>query len=181
MRERRVDRVVSRRTFLGYITAAMGAFVATVAGVPVLGAFVSPALQKRSSGQWVSAGNVANFVMHQPKMVGFTIVKKDGWVEARQPRVVWVVRRGEKDFLVYNAQCTHLGCIVDWKDSGLGGKLGWNFYSPCHGGVFAMDDGRVLTGPPPRPLDTLEYKIENGELLCNYQDFRLGVPEKVLL
>ena len=39
------------------------------------------------------------------------------------------------------------------------------FFSPCHGGVFDAD-GRVLTGPPPRPLDRYEIKIENGVLFA---------------
>ena len=103
------------------------------------------------------------------------LMKQDGWIERRTPRLVWVIRTGEKDFKVYNAQCTHLGCIVDWVPESS------TLNSPCHGGVFAKDDGRVLAGPPPRPLDTLDYKIEEGELLVKYQDFRLGIPEKIAL
>ena len=34
---------------------------------------------------------------------------------------------------------------------------------PCHNGVFDPQ-GRVLGGPPPRPLDRYEYKVENGVL-----------------
>jgi Rieske Fe-S protein len=38
----------------------------------------------------------------------------------------------------------------------------------------------VLGGPPPRPLDTLPVKVEDGVLYAEYQDFRLGVPDKVM-
>ncbi len=58
------------------------------------------------------------------------LVKKDGWVETREPKVVWVVWKGEKEFACFNARCTHLGCIVDWTDQWMAGKMGWNFYSP---------------------------------------------------
>ena len=53
---------------------------------------------------------------------------------------------------------------MNWSDKGLAGKLGWGFYSPCHGGVFDIK-GNVITGPPPRPLDRIEYKVENGEVI----------------
>ncbi|MBI4288707.1 MAG: Rieske (2Fe-2S) protein [Chloroflexi bacterium] len=166
---------VTRRHFLGYVTAALGAFVATVVAVPVVGAFVSPALKKKGSGQWISLGAIDKFTRKEPKMVGITVVKQDGWVEARQPRVVWVVAEDNNKFRVYNAQCTHLGCVADWDPQ----DRTWK--SPCHGGVFAFEDGRVLAGPPPRGLDSLEYKIEGGELVVNYQDFRLGIEEKTAL
>lgn len=164
---------ISRRSFLGYITGAIVAFIGAMVAVPVLGGFVSPALKKASGGSWEKLGSPDKFVLGVPKIAGIALVKKDGWVESRTPRLVWVIRTGEKDFKVYNAQCTHLGCIVDYvPENG-------TFNSPCHGGVFSKDDGRVLGGPPPRPLDSLEYKIEEGELWVNYKDFRMGIPEKI--
>lgn len=53
--------------------------------------------------------------------------------------------------------CTHLGCIVKWvpKDK--------EFYCPCHAGRFGPD-GRVLGGPPPRPLQELQVVNEGGTL-----------------
>ena len=167
------DEGMSRRSFLGYITGAIVAFVGAIVAVPVVGGFVSPALKKTSTGTWEKLGSPDKFVLGVPKIVGIAIVKKDGWVETRSQKLVWIIRTGEKVFKVYNAQCTHLGCIVDYiPETG-------TFTSPCHGGIFSKDDGRVLGGPPPRPLDSLEYKIEAGELLVNYKDFRMGIPEKI--
>jgi cytochrome b6-f complex iron-sulfur subunit len=51
-------------------------------------------------------------------------------------------------FAAFSAVCTHLGCIVQWLP-----ERG-EFLCPCHAGRFAAD-GRVLGGPPPRPLETL--------------------------
>ena len=39
-------------------------------------------------------------------------------------------------------------------------------------------DGKVVGGPPPRPLDTLDWRVEGGNLVVDYRDFLLGVPEK---
>lgn len=164
---------ISRRSFLGYITGYIIAFIGSLVAVPSLGSFISPALKQSPSVSWEKLGPVNKFNAIEPKIAGVSIVKQDGWIEKRTPKLVWVLRTGEKDFKVYNAQCTHLGCIVDWVPETA------TFNSPCHGGVFAKDDGKVLAGPPPRPLDTLEYKIEESELWVRYQDFRLGIPEKL--
>jgi len=178
--ERREEAEIGRRRFLAYIGTAIAGFLAAVLAVPVLGSFISPALARKTQAPWAKLGPVDAFVPGQPRAVPFYLVRKDGWVETREPKVVWVVRREGEEFSCFNARCTHLGCIVDWNDSGMAGKMGWNFYSPCHGGVFDIE-GRVITGPPPRPLDALNYKVEKGELWVDYQDFRLGIPEKVPL
>ncbi len=63
---------------------------------------------------------------------------------------VWIVRRLDGSFLCLHAQCTHLGCIPDWKESE---RI---FHCPCHGSKFYAE-GVNFAGPAPRPLD--RYKI----------------------
>lgn len=169
----RDNKDINRRSFLAYATGAIIAFIGSLVSVPVIGSFISPALKKSPSSSWEKLGTSGKFVSGEPKIAGIALVKKDGWMEKRIPRLVWVIRKGENNFTVYNAQCTHLGCIVDWVPETN------TFNSPCHGGVFAKEDGRVQAGPPPRPLDTLDYKTEEGELWVNYKDFRLGIPGKI--
>jgi menaquinol-cytochrome c reductase iron-sulfur subunit len=45
------------------------------------------------------------------------------------------------------------------------------FVCPCHDGHFARDGARI-SGPPPRGLDPLPLKIEQGNLYVRYQYFR---------
>ena len=59
---------------------------------------------------------------------------------------------------VLSAVCTHLGCIVQWVE-----QTG-EFLCPCHGGRFAAD-GKVLAGPPPRPLDRLPFTLSGGNII----------------
>ena len=63
--------------------------------------------------------------------------------------------------LAYSAVCTHLGCIVsDWAKEE---KL---FVCPCHEAKFdPMQEGKVISGPGPRPLPILPLKIEDGKLV----------------
>lgn len=49
------------------------------------------------------------------------------------------------EVLALNAKCTHEGCTVRYVP---GESLIW---CPCHNGRFDLH-GRVLSGPPPRPL-----------------------------
>ena len=61
-------------------------------------------------------------------------------------------------YLAFSAICTHLGCIIRWlPDKG-------EFLCPCHGGRFA-GDGKVLGGPPPKPLQTIPIVLSGDNLL----------------
>lgn len=162
---------ISRRVFLDYSVRAVGTFIAAVVAVPVIGYVISPAFTKKEA-PWVQLGLVTDFRAGEPKLVQFTRFRKDGWIEVAEEKTVWVVRKSETDFNVYNPRCTHLGCAYNWEPDKK------QFHSPCHNGVFDIN-GKVMGGPPPRSLDTMEYKIEGNQLSCVYKDYRLGVPEKV--
>ena len=38
-----------------------------------------------------------------------------------------------------------------------------------------------MTEEVPRPLDTLPTKIEKGELFVEWETFKVGIPEKILV
>lgn len=163
---------VPRRTFLsrglGMIMGLISAGVAT----PVVGYFLSPALVRGKKDEaWQDLGSLDDFPVGKPVAVPLISRMRDGWIVKEVKRAVWVVRQSEDDFWVYNPHCTHLGCYVNWQDKTA------TFNSPCHGGVFAKD-GTVLGGPPPRPLDTLDWRIEKGRLQVVYKEFLVGLPDK---
>ena len=56
------------------------------------------------------------------------------------------VVRDEDDFHVISGVCTHLGCTVQWRQDER------RFDCPCHGSRF-REDGTVISGPAPRPLE----------------------------
>jgi len=56
------------------------------------------------------------------------------------------VLRDEDDFHVISGVCTHLGCTVQWRQDER------RFDCPCHGSRF-REDGTVISGPAPRPLE----------------------------
>jgi nitrite reductase/ring-hydroxylating ferredoxin subunit len=55
-------------------------------------------------------------------------------------------------------KCTHLGCEVAWDERDR------RYHCPCHEGVFD-ETGRVVAGPPPRPLRTHHVVVRGDEAL----------------
>jgi len=163
---------VGRRKFLRWATAIGGVFSAFLAGVPAARAFLSPTFRRTREEKWIRLGEVDQFDPDLPTKVDFVDAVHDAWVESRRLRSVWIYTEDGEAFRVYNGRCTHLGCNYSFDEDK---KV---FRCPCHMGFFALKTGDVLGGPPPRPLDTLEVKVENGILYAKYQDFLLGVPEK---
>ena len=165
----------SRRRFLRWATGFGAILSAVLTGVPSLRAFLSPVYRRVKGVDWVKLGEADLFDLDIPTKVDFVETVTDAWVENRVLRSVWVYTRDGEAFTVYNGRCTHLGCGFGFdKDSG-------EFRCPCHLGVFDLKTGAVVAGPPPRPLDQIETKIENGLLYAAYADFRVGVPEKVVV
>lgn len=163
---------VGRRTFLRYVVAATSSFIGIVAAVPLTGYLASP-LQAKEEARWVNLGKTKDFAPGTPQVVAFSLTRQDGWVEVSETRTCWVVPQGGDNFSVINGRCTHLGCAFSWRPDMAGGR----FFCPCHDGVYDKH-GKVVSGPPPRALDKMETKVEDGELFVLYQDFRLGVEAK---
>jgi len=146
----------SRRKFFKYLVNSIGAVIATVLAVPLGGLFILPALRKPKV-VWRECGAVEDFPVGEIKLVPLKPLERRKWPEDWGTEAAFVQRKSEDVFVVYNLHCTHVGCPVNWSPPAK------RFFSPCHGGVFDTD-GRVLSGPPPRPLDRYEVKIENGAL-----------------
>ena len=75
-------------------------------------------------------------------------------------------------------KCPHLGCTVPWRaDFDFGGKKGW-FRCPCHGSTFTKEGGILVSGPSPRPLDTMtitfkptgDITVQTGQIKGGGQD-----------
>lgn len=162
-----------RRRFLRWATAVGGVFSAALAGIPTLRALFWPAFRQPARADWIKLGEADLFAPNVPARVDFVETVNDAWVANRALRSVWVYSTNGEQFTVYNARCTHLGCSVGYD------KDKRRFHCPCHEGVFDMKTGAVLGGPPPRSLDRLETKVENGDLYCAYRDFRVGIAPRI--
>jgi len=151
------DDDMSRRKFLSGIIGLVAGAVTFLVGLPAISYLVSPGVKRQKQEQWLTLGPVAGLTPDQPSAFPFSRKVKDGWVESTQTGVAYAVTHDGQNVKVFSNVCTHLACRVTWNEERGG------FLCPCHDGLFSID-GKVLAGPPPRPLDQFQTKIENGQI-----------------
>lgn len=147
---------LGRRDFMKAAIAGIGGLIGAAIGLPAIAYVVGPALAK-AADTWIRLGTVSKVELGNPTLFKTTIETQTGWINAEEEFSAYVLTENGQDFIAMSNICTHLGCRVRWIPDEQG------FYCPCHNGVFAKD-GSVLTGPPPRPLDRFESKVEDGVL-----------------
>lgn len=147
---------ITRREFLEYSIWGLGCLIGAALLVPAAGYFLSPAWKKQEE-DWILLGETGKITPGKPSKVEFVQRKKDGWMTIEEKRSAWVVTKDGKDFTVFDPHCTHLGCPYRWDDAK------GEFLCPCHNAVFNLE-GKVVSGPPPRPLDQYQAKVEAGKL-----------------
>jgi menaquinol-cytochrome c reductase iron-sulfur subunit len=161
---------MTRRGFVGWAVGFGAAFVALVGGVPLVGALVGHTAVAKA-GAFVQVADVKDLPAGEPFGVTFVNQTQDGYTFAALPHSVWAVKRSDTDVVVFSPVCTHLGCQVFFD------RTAKQFVCPCHASVFALD-GSVVSGPAPRPLDTLPTRIKSGALFVQWVDYAPGMAVK---
>ena len=69
-----------------------------------------------------------------------------------------LIHLNDGTFRAYEQKCTHLSCAVYYSPTH--DKI----ECPCHHGFFDASDGKVLAGPPPRPLPHLEVVLRGDKI-----------------
>jgi len=147
---------LSRRQFMSRAIAAISGLIGAAIGLPAIGYIVSPALVTKTE-EWVRLGAVSKVEAKTPTLFKTTVERQTGWITDQQEISAYVLTQDGQNFIAMSNVCTHLGCRVRWiAEQG-------KFFCPCHNGVFGPD-GSVESGPPPRPLDRFETKVEAGVL-----------------
>lgn len=145
---------VGRRRFLSVAAGAVSAVVAAAVAAPLVGMLLDPLFAKRKQ-DWLGIGKLQDAPVGVPSKFTYSYVRTDGWLQKTVYGSAYVVRDASGGFFVLSNICTHLGCGVRWDPSRNA------FVCPCHNGVFASD-GRVLSGPPPKPLNRLQSRAAQG-------------------
>jgi Rieske Fe-S protein len=150
---------ISRSEFVKAATGILGTIMGAIIGLPAIGYLISPAGQKQELEAWIAAGPLENYPIGEPTLFSFTRTKTNGWEKTATSYGVFVLRKSEaqNDILALSNVCTHLSCRVNWVAETQ------EYDCPCHDAQFGIE-GEVLGGPPPRPLDQYETKIEEETL-----------------
>ena len=127
----------ARRSFLDYLLGTSA--VATLGAIvyPIL-RFMSPPQIVESAENSVVAAKLSEVPPNSGKIFKF----------GNKPGILVHTAQGE--FKAFSAVCTHLECIVQYRDDT---KQIW---CACHNGQYNLS-GQNIGGPPPRPLE--EFKV----------------------
>lgn len=71
---------------------------------------------------------------------------------------VILIKTGRDQYKALSASCTHLDCIVQYKQDT---KQIW---CACHNGLYDLN-GRNVSGPPPKPLEEYDVKLIKDEIV----------------
>lgn len=144
MNEERKMNKTSRRKFLNFIIG--GGLLGWIASVfyPVFSYLVPPKIPEANVNS-IKAGAITDFSPNTGKIVKF----------GRKP--VILIRMDDGEFRAFSATCTHLDCIVQYRQDI---KQIW---CACHNGTYDLN-GRNVSGPPPKPLEEYTVKVANDEV-----------------
>ncbi len=149
---------ISRRNFLQIITLAIGGLISAAVAIPGVAYIIGPSIKTSKDKEWIRLGSVTKVELGTPTLFKTTIQRQSGWIESEEELSIYVLTDNGRDFIAMSNICTHLGCRVRWIPDQS------QFFCPCHNGIFDKD-GNVVAGPPPKPLNKYEVKVENNQLL----------------
>ncbi|HYB61984.1 MAG TPA: ubiquinol-cytochrome c reductase iron-sulfur subunit [Methylomirabilota bacterium] len=112
--------------------------------------FLIPPQSAELASDTVLAGKVGDLKPNTGKVFRF----------GNHPALLIMLPDGKYNALT--AVCTHLGCTVQYRPDL------HNVWCACHNGMYDVD-GRNLSGPPPRPLESFDVFIKGDEIYVQRQ------------
>lgn len=149
--------IMSRRKFMQSTIAAIGGFIGAAMAIPAIAYIVGPAVQRNQQQEWIRLGSASKVEIGTPTLFKTKIEKQTGWINNETELTFYVITEDGRNYVAMSNICTHLGCRVRWIANER------QFFCPCHNAIFD-EDGNVVTGPPPSPLDRYEVKVEDDQL-----------------
>jgi menaquinol-cytochrome c reductase iron-sulfur subunit len=154
---------MNRRKALTVAGQAVGGLAGAVIVLPAVGFAVAPIFD-RPEERWESVGPVSRFTEKTYTPVVFTLVegigeagKTTAYVRKAIPDPPFNETQPYEPYVALSTRCAHLGCPVRFVSAA------GNFICPCHGGVYDFE-GKVIGGPPVRPLDHFQTRVRNGQV-----------------
>jgi len=149
------------------------ALLTLMLAIPAISYFLAPLRRRVGTGPtFIDVGPLSSFPIGEWRLHTLAMVHEDGWRKTRVRHAIWVRRQGDQEVIVLSSICPHLGCPVNWQPDQT------RFYCPCHGGIFDVS-GQHAGGPPPRSMDPLEFEFRTGRLWVRWQDFKIGVAQRI--
>ena len=152
---------MTRRRALTVAVQGIGGLAGAAVALPAIGFAVAPIFH-RGRETWESVGATDRFATDSYTTVVFTQVpgigetgKTTAFVRKADPNPPFNEPAGS--YVALSSRCAHLGCPVRYVNAA------GNFICPCHGGVYDFE-GKVIGGPPVRPLDRFQTRVRGGQV-----------------
>jgi len=140
------DAYVQRRQFTKFLVLTSFGMVAGQAWIWM------KSLAARPRSEWPEA-----IVAHASEIAPGT-VKFFNYPTDTEPCIL--VRRTNGELSAFSQKCTHLSCAVYYA------RQRDRLECPCHEGYFSAASGRVLQGPPPRPLPRIKIELRGDNVVA---------------
>lgn len=164
-----------RRDFFTWVGAAGSAAIGALLAVPGVSYVLDPLLRSSGEkGRWIRVADFASLSKDRPVSAAVVGEHVDAWTKASNVRLgtVWLRVVGDGQVSAWNAECPHLGCKVSFD----GEKS--RFGCPCHASYFSLD-GQVQAGPAPRPMDSLDSRVRDGQVEVRFVRYRAQTKERI--
>ncbi|MEQ1822164.1 MAG: ubiquinol-cytochrome c reductase iron-sulfur subunit [Fimbriimonadaceae bacterium] len=148
----------SRRTVLGWLVTGINVVVGAALAIPAI-RFVAAPLSRKATEKWVDVLSDEELKDNETREVTYAMTIEDGYQVVDRNYTVYL-HRSEGSVKCFDPACTHLGCRIKFQSEQ------HRYFCPCHGGVFA-EDGKVVSGPPPKGLEEHPVKVENGRIFVS--------------
>ena len=150
---------MTRRTALNIGVQAVGGIAGAAIVLPAVGFSLAPIFDNPEE-TWEGVGPLDQFKPDSYRQAVITQV--DGVGEIGKTTVY--IRKGNptfdedpNEYIAISNRCAHLGCPVRFISASS------VFICPCHGGVYDFE-GKVIGGPPVRPLDRFQTRVSGDQL-----------------
>jgi menaquinol-cytochrome c reductase iron-sulfur subunit len=151
------DNQVSRKNFMEIAIWSIGGVIALGMTIPAIAYLVGPAIRKAQEQVWIRLGSVLKIEIGVPTLFKVKVQQRTGWIVNEEEISVYVLTEDGRNYIAMSNICTHLGCRVRWIAEQN------SFFCPCHNAIFDQEGG-VVSGPPPEPLERYEVKVEDNQL-----------------
>jgi Rieske Fe-S protein len=137
-----------RRNFLNwFLTTTAGAFLVSVT-YPLSRYLIPPQVQESTAHTVTLALKAAEIKANSGQIFRF----------GSQPAIL--VKSSTGELKAFSAACTHLSCIVQFRDD-----IG-HIWCACHNGHFDLN-GKNIEGPPPKPLDEYVVNVRTDQIVVS--------------
>jgi len=76
-------------------------------------------------------------------------------------RPTLLINHQDGHYTAFDAVCSHLGCTVGFQPEN------HRIFCPCHGGVYDMNTGAVVSGPPPKGLKVYKVEVKDDHVVVS--------------